>query len=237
MSLPTFSTPIYTLTVPSTKKEFKYRPFLVRDEKSLLIAQQSADTTIMLDTIKDVIRSCAKTEIDVDKLASFDVEYIFTQMRAVSVGEIVELIFACDVCEDEKARVKLSLNLQDMEVVVPDGHVTKIPLFDDVGIVMKYPSINTLKLLETTDETDVDQMINLMIDCIDYIYDGDEVHHSREQSPHDLIEFLNNLRSEQFEKIQQFFRTMPALRQDVHYKCPSCGRDHNKYLEGLSSFF
>ena len=229
--------PIYTLTVPSTKKEFKYRPFLVKDEKALLVAQQSEDTTIMLDTIKEVIRSCAKSEIDVDSLATFDIEYIFTQMRAVSVGELVELIFACDDCTVDAARVKLTLNLQEMKVVVDPKHTLNIKLFDEVGVMMKYPTIDTLKKVETSDVNDMVQLEQLVVDCMSYIYDGDEIFHANEQTPEELTEFINNLTSEQYEKIQHFFRTMPKLRQDIQYKCPVCSKQHNKYLEGLSSFF
>jgi len=237
MSLPMNATPIYTLTVPSTKKQFKYRPFLVKDEKALLVAQQSEDTTVMLDTIKSVIVSCAKSDIDVDKLATFDIEYIFTQMRAVSVGELVELIFACDDCTVESARVKLTLNLQDMKVVVDPEHVLNIKLFEEVGVMMKYPTIDTLKKIEKSDVNDMDQMQDLIVDCMSYIYDGDEIFHAYEQTPEELSEFIDNLTSDQYKKIQQFFKTMPVLRQDIKYKCPVCSKQHNKYLEGLSSFF
>jgi hypothetical protein len=237
MALPMNATPVYTLQVPSTKKEFKYRPFLVKDEKALLVAQQSEDTTVMLDTIKSVIASCAKSDVDVDKLATFDIEYIFTQMRAVSVGELVELIFACDDCTTEEARVKLLLNLQNMKVVVDPDHTPNIKLFDEVGVMMKYPTIDTLKKIENSDVNDMEQMEDLIVDCISYIYDGDEVFHAHEQTPEELVEFINNLTSEQYQKIQQFFRTMPVLRQDVNYTCPVCNKQHNKYLEGLSSFF
>lgn len=237
MALPTNSTPIYTLTIPSTKKEFKYRPFLVKDEKALLVAQQSENTSVMLDTIKSVIVSCAKSIIDADKLATFDVEYIFTQMRAVSVGEIVELIFACDDCEVPEARVKLTLNLQDMEVVVDPEHTLNIKLFDNVGVMMKYPTIEMLKNIDSSDLDDMDQMQSMMIDSIACIYDGDEMFHANEQTPEELSEFIDNLTSDQYKKIQQFFKTMPVLRQDVKYTCPVCNKEHNKYLEGLSSFF
>lgn len=237
MALPMNATPIYTLTVPSTKKEFKYRPFLVKDEKALLVAQQSEDTTVMLDTIKSVIVSCAKSDIDVDKLATFDIEYMFTQMRAVSVGELVELIFACDDCTVTEARVKMTLNLQDMKVVVDPSHTLNIKLFEEVGVMMKYPTINTLKKVEESDLDDMDQMQDLMIECISYIYDSDEIFHASEQTPEELSEFIDNLTSDQYQKIQQFFRTMPVLRQDVKYKCPVCSKQHNKYLQGLSSFF
>lgn len=237
MSLPVNSTPIYTLEIPSTGKQFKYRPFLVRDEKSLLIAQQSEDPTVMLDTVKTVIQSCAKSPIEVDKLASFDIEYIFLQMRAVSIGEYVELVFACDTCEDEKARSTVSINLQDAKVEKFDGHNNNIKLFNDVGIVMKYPSLNTLKGIEKSSGSDVDQIFDIVIDCVDYIYDADEVFAAKDQSRAELIEFLNNLTSDQFDKIQSFYRTMPQLRVYVDYKCPVCGKDHHKYLEGLASFF
>lgn len=237
MSLPMNATPIYTLTVPSTKKEFKYRPFLVKDEKALLVAQQSEDTTVMLDTIKSVIISCAKSQIDVDKLATFDIEYIFTQMRAVSVGELVDLIFACDDCTVDAARVKMTLNLQDMKVVVDPEHTPNIKLFEEVGVMMKYPTIDTLKKVESSDVNNMNQMQDLMVDCMSYIYDGDEIFHAHEQTPEELSEFIDNLTSEQYQKVQQFFRTMPTLRQDIQYKCPVCNKQHNKYLEGLSSFF
>lgn len=237
MALPVNTTPIYTLTIPSTGTKVKYRPFLVKDEKALLIAQQSEDNIIMLDTVKEVIRSCVKDDIDVDKLASFDVEYIFTQLRAVSVGEIVELTFACDTCTDEKARAGVLINLQDLQVEKKPEHSPKIPLFGDVGIMMKYPTFDVLKKQEGANPEDLDLMFEITVDCIDYIYDQEEVHYAKEQTKEDLMNFLNNLTSEQFDKIQEFFRTMPRLVKYFKYTCPVCQKEHNKYLEGLSSFF
>ena len=147
MALPKNNLPVYTLTIPSTKKQLKYRPFVVKDEKALLIAQQSKDEQVMLDTLKQVIQSCSITDVDIESLATFDVEYIFTQLRAVSVGEIVSLIFRCDTCEDPNAKAQVDINLQKLKVFVPENHSTKIPLFDDVGIKMKYPTLSTIAKL------------------------------------------------------------------------------------------
>jgi hypothetical protein len=241
MALPMNSTPIYNLKVPSTGKELKFRPFLVRDEKALLIASESEDPTVMSNTIKEVITNCAKSPIDVDRLASFDVEYIFLKLRAKSVGEMVDLTFACDIDhgeDNEKARASVRLNLDDAKVNIPEGHSNKIPLFDDVGIMMKYPNIDTLTMLDQSDvSSDVDAMFEIVISCTDYIYDSNEMHSAADQSKEELMEFLNNLTATQFEKIHTFFTTMPTLRLDVSYTCPVCGREHNKYMEGLSNFF
>lgn len=238
--LPMNATPVYTITVPSTKSSFKFRPFLVKDEKALLVAQQSEDTTVMLDTIKEVIKSCAKADIDVDKLASFDIEYIFLQLRAKSVGETVELMFQCDEDhgeQNEKARAPVTIDLNSVAVVVPEGHTSKISLFGDVGIALKYPTIETLKKLEQANSDDIEQVFDVVVDCIDYIYNSEEVFPAHEQKKEELIQFLENLTSEQFNNVQQFFRTMPALKVDIAYTCPVCGKQHNKYLEGLESFF
>lgn len=240
MSLPMNSTPVYTLTIPSTKKQFKYRPFLVRDQKALLIAQQSEDINTMLDTVKDVIKSCAKTPVDVDRLASFDIEYIFLQLRASSVGEYVELVFQCDDDhgdQNEQARATVQLDLRKASVIIPPDHTDKIELFNDVGVVMKYPTLDTLKKLEQLDESNIDQVFGVVVDCIDYIYSSEEVFASKDQSMDEMLEFLNNLTPDQFEKLQGFFRSMPSLRIDVEYTCPVCGKAHKKYMEGLQSFF
>lgn len=237
MALPVNVAPVYTITIPSTKKEFKFRPFLVRDEKALLIAQESEDPVVMVDTIKEVIKSCAKSPIDVDKLASFDIEYIFINLRSKSVGELVELIFRCDDCTDEKARVNKLINLSDIKVNFPEGHTNKIPLFDDVGIVMKYPNLSIIKKLEELNNPEIDLVFDIIVECIDYIYSGDEVFPAKEQKKAEMIDFLNNLTSSQFATIQSFFDTMPRLLAQVEYTCPVCSKQHNKYLEGLSSFF
>lgn len=240
MSLPMNSTPVYTLTIPSTKKELKYRPFLVRDQKALLIAQQSEDVNIMLDTVKEVIRACAKSPVNVDKLASFDIEYIFLQMRASSVGEYVELIFQCDDDhgeDNEKARSTLQVDLRKAKVTFPENHTSKIELYDGVGVAMKYPTLDTLKKLEMLDVTDVDQLFGVIVDCIDFIYTAEEVFAVKDQSAEEVLEFLNNLTPDQFERLQDFFRTMPSLRIDVEYTCPVCQKHHKKYMEGLQSFF
>lgn len=241
MVLPTNATPVYTLTIPSSKKEFKYRPFLVKEQKALLIAHQSENLNTMLDTVKSVIVSCAKNDIDVDTLSSFDIEYIFLQMRANSIGEIVEMVFSCD--EDhgdlnEKAKVVKQINLLDAKVETFEGHEKQIPLFGNIGMMMKYPGIETLKKLESDiSGSELDVAIDIISDCIDYVYDGEEIYPAKDQKKTDLIEFLNNLTNDQFNRVKKFFQTLPQLRVYVEYTCPVCSKHHNRYLEGLASFF
>lgn len=239
MALPIQNATVYTTTVPSTKQEIKFRAFLVREEKALLIAQQSEDPVVMMDTLKQIIKSCVRTELDVETLALFDIEYIFAQLRSKSVGEIVEIVVACDVCPDEdtKARVKLTFDLSKLQVNFPTEHTKKIGLFDDVGVVMRYPSLSMIKDLEGMDQADADSVFRVITSSIDLIYDGDELHYAKDQTREELQEFLENLTQEQFKKIQQFFETMPKLSKEVQYDCPVCKHHHEKVIEGLNSFF
>jgi hypothetical protein len=240
MALPMMSTPTYNLVIPSTKKSVKYRPFLVKEEKSILIAQQSEDIVVMVDTLKDVIRSCIIDKVDPESLSTFDLEYIFTQIRAKSVGEIVELFFPCDVDhgdDNEKAKVKISIDLTKIEVEFPEEHTNKIELFGDVGIMMKYPTIELMTKLEKTDQEDLDNIFDIVASCIDLIYEGDKLHYAKETKKEELLEFLYNLNSEQFVKVQKFFATLPRIKKDVEYNCPICGLHHKKTLEGMQSFF
>ena len=243
MALPMNSAPVHSLTLPSTGKVLKYRPFLIKEEKTLLLAQQSESINTMVDSLKQVIQSCLDVKsnqdepIDVDQFASFDLEYVFTQIRAKSVGEIVDLYLKCDTCEDEKAVSKVSVDLTKIQVEKNPNHTNKIDLYDDVGIVIKYPTVDVLKRMEQVDVSDLDAVFDIVVECIDYIYTTEEVFHAKEQSKEELVEFLNNLSSEQFSKIQNFFETMPRLRQKISYECPVCGKKHDKTLEGLTSFF
>ena len=230
------STPRYKLTIPSMKKEVTYRPFLVKEEKALMIAQQSEDQETMVTTLKSVIQSCIQDKINVDDLAVFDIEYIFTQLRARSVGEIVELILKCETCEDEKASVKYSIDLSKLQVDFPEGHEKKIVLFDDVGVIMKYPSLEVLKKIETAGN-DIESVFDIIASCIEFIYNNDEMFATKEVKPEEVKEFINNLTQEQFQKLQKFFETMPKLEQRVKYKCPLCSKEHDKLIRGLESFF
>lgn len=239
MALPIQNTPVYTTTIPSTKKEIKFRPFLVKEEKALLVAQQSEDTQVMLDTLKQILSSCIKTPVEIDSLALFDFEYLFTQIRAKSVGEQTELIVRCDICpdEEEKARVKLIFDLTKLEVNFPEGHQKKIPLFDDVGVMMKYPSLSLMKKLENVTQEDANAIFDIITSCIEFIYDSDEVHYAKDTTKEELDSFIENLTQEQFKKVQNFFETMPKLSKPVQYDCPVCGHHHEKVVEGLNSFF
>jgi hypothetical protein len=237
MALPINTSPTYNVTIPSTNENIKFRPFLVKEEKALLIAQHSEDQIVMIDTLKNIIKSCTMDKLNPDTLATFDIEYLFTQIRAKSVGENVDLLFPCDVCDNEKARVKISFDLTKINVETPEGHNKKIELFDDVGVIMKYPSINVIKQLENVNMDDVNSVFNIISSSIDIIYNGSELFHTKEQSKKDVVEFLENLTSNQFNKIQKFFETMPRLRQGVKYTCPVCSLEHDKVLEGLDSFF
>ena len=181
-SLPKQKTLIYNTKLPSTQELIKFRPFLVKEEKALLIAQQSEDTLVLVDTLKNIVKSCVVNKLDVNNLAMFDLEYLLLQIRGKSVGEIVELIFSCDVCTDPKAKVTISFDIAKIEVVKDPNHTKTIPLFDDVGLVMKYPSIDIIKKFESLDFDNLDSVFDLIINSIDYIYSGDELFHAKEQS-------------------------------------------------------
>ena len=234
------TTPTYTLVVPSTDATVKYRPFLVKEEKALLIAQQSEDPVVMINTLKDVIKGCVQDNIDIDKLAIFDLEYMFMQIRGKSVGETIDLVFPCDLDhgeQNEKARSTVTLDINDIKVEKSGEHTNKIELYDNVGVVMKYPTINVLKKLEGLDENDLDKVFDIMAYSIEYIYDADQIYYAKEQNHEELLQFINNLNSAQFVKLQKFFETMPKLRKEIQYNCPVCGRHHVKLLEGIQSFF
>lgn len=238
MALPIMNTPTYNMVVPSSGVSVKFRPFLVKEEKALLIAQQSEDLMVMVDTLKSVVKTCVLDTIDANKLATFDLEYMFTQIRAKSVGEVIELIFPCDVDhgeDNEKARVKVSIDLTTIQVEKQDNHTNKIDLFGDVGVMMKYPTIDVMRKLDDSDS--IDNIFDVVAMSIDYIYQGEEIFYAKEQKHEELLQFLNNLTSEQFVKIQNFFDTMPRIKKQIEYTCPVCQKEHKKMLEGMQSFF
>jgi hypothetical protein len=237
MALPLASTPLYNLTIPSTGKSVSYRPFLVKEEKALMIAQQSEDAYTMITTLKAVIDACLQDKIKSSDLAIFDIEYIFTQLRARSVGELVELVLRCDTCEDPKASVKYEIDLTKIKVTIPEEHSKTIPLYNDVGVLMKYPSLEMLKKLENLDASDTESIFEIMVSCIDSIYDSQQMYSAKDHRPEEIRQFIDNLTQQQFVKLQSFFETMPKLEEKVQYKCPICQVQHDKYVRGLDAFF
>jgi len=236
MALPQMSTPYYNAYIPSTEQAISFRPFLVREEKALLLAQQSDDISVMITTLKEIIKSCVKDPIDVNSLALFDVEYLFTQIRAKSVGEEVELIFTCAHCDQEKNKVKLNIDLTKIPLIKDPDHSNRIPLFGDVGVLMRYPSIDTLKRTDINKD-DINAIMDVVIECIQAIYTDEEVFYTKEQTKAEIEEFVMNLTKEQFDKIENFFTTVPKYKQDIEYDCPACGAHNITVLEGTASFF
>lgn len=236
MSLPLQSTPIYKLTIPSSDKTVSFRPFLVKEEKALLLSQQSEDIDVMIGTLKEIISNCVKEPIDVEDLAIFDIEYMFTQIRAKSVGEVVPLIFTCSQCEQENNKVRLEIDLTSIPLVKDPSHTNKIALFDNVGVIMKYPNLDTLRKSDGKTE-DIDAVIEVVIDCIESIYTDDEIFHTKDQTREELNEFVMNLTKEQFDKLENFFVTIPKFRKEIEYDCPACGAHNKTILEGPASFF
>ena len=236
MALPMNSTPLYKIQIPSSGKEITFRPFLVREEKALLLSQQSESTEIMVNTLKEIIQNCVKEPINIDSLAIFDYEYLFTQIRAKSVGELVDLIFTCAHCEQENNKVKMSIDLTKIPIVKDPDHSNKIPLFDDVGVLMNYPSLDTFKKAEGKEE-DLNVVMDVVIDCIEAIYKGDEMFYAKEQTRKEVEDFVMNLTKEQFDKIEKFFVTVPKYKQDIEFDCPACGQHNLSTVEGPASFF
>ena len=237
MALPVITAPTYELTIPSTKQKVKFRPFLVKEEKALMLAQQSEDATTMLDTLKSVIDACTLGKLEVDKLAMFDIEYIFVQLRAKSVGETTELQFSCKNCNDPKAKMNITIDLTSVNVKFNDKHSADISLFADVGIKMKYPSLELINKLKDIKDNDINSLFEVIVQCIDCIYDADNVHAASDSTREELMQFINNLTQDQFAKLQNFFETIPKLEKELEFDCPVCKFHHKQIVQGLESFF
>jgi len=248
MALPMSNTPIYTLRVPSTKQEYKFKPFLVKQEKALLIAFQSEDEKVMVNTLKEVIKDCVMG-MDISTLSLFDIEYIFCQIRSKAVGETVELIGRCDSEEclkKEESKKVIVVNIADVEVFTPEGHEKKISLFEDVGVVMKYPSLDLLLSLKDMQarvikgkekESATNNYFDIVAQSIEYIYDGQQIFYTKEQTKEEVLTFVENLTSEQFKKLINFFNTMPKLTKDIKWNCSVCSKEQFRKIEGLANFF
>jgi len=235
MALPKLDTPTYQLKVPSTGESVSYRPYLVKEEKILMMAMESNDTNQMMTAVKDVIRSCTSDTVDVNTLAMFDIEYVFTQLRAKSVGEISTIKVKCQECE---ASNEVDVNLENVRVDVPKSDVQTIALTDTVGVSLRYPSVDAmLKAQADESKSDVDRVFDLIAACIDSIYSGDEVFDAKEQSNKELKEFIESLNTQQFNKIRDFIETIPSAAIDVEFKCVSCSEKNAFEVKGLGNFF
>ena len=236
MALPKINTPTYELEVPSTDEKIKYRPFLVKEEKILLIAMESGKNEDIINAVKEIVIACTFNKIDLGNMPMFDVEYIFLNIRAKSVGEVSKLKLICP--DDNKTTVSVEVDLSKVQVQVDEEHTNKIELSDEMGIIMKYPSIDSFSKTGVTEIT-ASNMLDVIGSCILQIYDkgGEEVFEAKDQTKKELVEFIEQLSSKQFADIQAFFDTMPKLKHTIKVKNPKTKKESNIILNGLSDFF
>jgi len=236
MALPTMNLPTYELEVPSSGKKIKFRPFLVKEEKVLLLALESDNEQNIRDAVQNLLKSCISSRIKIEKLSSFDLEYIFLNIRAVSVGEIVEINVTCQ--DDNETQVKYNLNLTDVKVNFPENHSAKIMLTDDTGVIMKYPSFDRFVDTQFTNKTiDENTVIKIIAESIDQIFQKEEVFDESTTSPKEFVEFVENLTNAQMENVQKFFQTSPRLEHSFKVKNPKTGVESDYTLSGLQAFF
>ena len=236
MSLPQINTPVHELTIPSTGKKIKYRPFVVREEKILLLALESEDQKEITDAIVQIIGNCVQTKIDLDSLSTFDVEYIFLNVRAKSVGEVLEFAITCP--DDGETQVEVEINIDDIKVIKTDDHTETIDLENGYFIKMKYPTMKYI-MERKVDETKslIDSTFEYAVECIDQIYNSDETWEAADSSKKELSEFVEGLNSKQYAKLQTFFATMPKLSHTVKIKNPKTKVESDVTIEGLANFF
>ena len=236
MTLPKINAPEYSLVVPSTGVEVKYRPFLVKEEKLLLIAQETGDEKSLYGAIKNLIHNCCHGQLDVDTMPLFDVEYVFLQLRSKSVGEMAEVLVICP--DDGETEVKVKVNLNELTVVLPDKDHNKIQLTDDIGIVMAYPNLASVLLTAIDKDKNASElMFNTILECMFQIWQGEEVFAATDYSHKEKLDFIDSLSHDQFEKIQQFFETMPTVKKEVEVTNPNTKVVSKVNIEGMNSFF
>ena len=250
MGLPTIAVPEYTLKIPSTGEEVKYRPFLVKEEKILLLAMESEKTEEIINATKTIITNCVYGNIDVDEMPTFDVEFIFLQLRGKAKGEVLDLKYKCPKCESE---IPININIDDITIQRNKEHNKDIKLTEELGVMMKYPnlSLQTKIAQSSKDKPEIEGLFETMTACIDYIYDKESTYPSKDHTDKEMTDFLESLTDNQFQKLSKFFETSPALRHEIELNCKNktklskgkgkekkeCGYKEKITLEGLNSFF
>ena len=233
MALPKLATPTYELEIPSSKEKITYRPFLVKEEKLLLLAVESEEDKEMLTAVNTIIQNCTFEKFDPKNLALFDIEYIFLNIRAKSVGENIKLKLLCE--DDGKTYADVEIDIEEVKIQYTDGHTNHISLNDDVSIIMKYPQMDIMGGAEGDSESAF--VFNIIKGSIAQIIEGETVHERTDFTDKDLDEFMDSLNTQQFGKLQEFFETMPKLRHEVKFKNPKTKKNNKVTLEGLQAFF
>ena len=238
MPLPKISTPTYELVIPSTEKKIKYRPFLVKEEKVLILAMESEDQSTIASAVKDVIKSCIVTRgVKVEELSTFDIEYLFLNIRGKSVGEEVEVMVTCP--DDGKTQVPTTIMLDEIQVEKSKDHSRDIRLDDSLILRMKYPSMEQFvkNNFDLGTNISVDDTFKMIMACVEQVYSEEESWSAKDCTKKELNDFLDQLSSKQFKEIETFFETMPKLSHTIKVKNPNTGVENEIVLEGLASFF
>ena len=238
MPLPKIATPTYELELPSTGKTIQYRPFLVKEEKLLVLALESEDTKQITTAIKTVIKSCIKTRgVKVENLPTFDIEYLFLNIRGKSVGEDIDVNIICP--DDGKTQVSVNINLDDIQCSKSEDHTNKIRLDDNIMMEMKYPSLDQFikANFDMKEDNQMEQSFDLIASCIDKLYNEEEVWASEDCTKKEMNDFLEQLNSKQFKEVEKFFESMPKLSHTIKVTNPETKVESDVVLEGLASFF
>ena len=241
--LPKLDVPMYNIKLISTGQEVRIRPFLVKEQKLFLMASETEDSKETINTIRQVLKNCILDEVDVDNLPTFDLEYLFMNLRARSVEEVVNLKYKCNnnikndkgeetVCNGS---VEFDVNLLEVIPTTHAEHTNKFQLTEKIGICLRYPTFEMIQKYEGMDENDI--MVNILVDCIEYLFDSEQIYYTKDSTRKELEEFVESMQQKDLEKIKVFFDTMPEIKKDVHFKCPKCGYEEDMVIRGLQNFF
>ena len=234
MPLPNIVTPEFVTTLPSTKQKIKFRPFLVKEEKVLLMAQEGKDRDEITAAVIKILQNCINEDLDITSLPLFDIEWLFLQLRSKSVGEVIELSFRHSEKEDCNHRNDVSINIDDIKVHFDEKHSSNIPLDNGIGISMYYPSLAVASKFNKENFT-VDDVFNMIKGSVKSVYDSEKVYNDFTEE--ELTQFLDNLNQSHLQKFMDFFETMPKLKHTLKFKCQKCGEEIEYNLEGLMDFF
>lgn len=234
MALPVLNAAKYKTIVPSLNQTVEYRPYLVKEEKILMVALESQDEKQILLAIKDVISNCVYDDLDVSKLTMFDLEALFLKLRSKSVGETTEVKASCEHCEAENKEI---IKFDDIQMPVVEKKNSTIKLTDAVGVTLSFPKVNDIEKHDSETLGSVEGIMEILVDCIESIYDADNVYPAKDSKREELKDFVDSLNSDQFTKLTNYFENIPALKYNLEFKCQSCGKDNKIELKGLQSFF